>query len=205
MVFRSREALKNLYPRLLSHGLLCLGAKEVMGFLGRPLRSTSWGEITTDFLEMSHLRIPGARIKHRVKGNWIKMYDKAGMVLRVETVINNPGEFRVRRRVRRGRRWKMEWVDMRKGVAYLFRYRDVSRSANSRYLDALAVVSDPAAKVHELERITRRKQVTPSRTAKAFNPLSREDVELFQAFMSGEHHLRGFKNRDIRLRYLSAA
>jgi hypothetical protein len=198
VVFRGREALRDLYPRLMSHSMLSFGAKDVMGFLGRPLRSTFQGEITTDFLEMSHLRIPGARIKHRVKGNWLKMYDKAGMVLRVEMVINNPGEFRVRRRVRRGRRWKMEWVDMRKGVAYLFRYRDVSRSANSRYLDALAVVSDPTAKVHELERITRRRQVSPGRTARAFNPLSREDVELFQAIMSGEGCLRGFKNGDIR-------
>jgi hypothetical protein len=36
------------------------------------------------------------RIKHRVKRNWIKMYDKWS-VLRVETVINNPQEFRVLR------------------------------------------------------------------------------------------------------------
>ena len=32
-------------------------------------------------------RWPGARVKHWMKGNWIKMYDKHGCVLRVETVI----------------------------------------------------------------------------------------------------------------------
>jgi len=32
---------------------------------------------------------------------------------------------------------------MRKGVAYLFRYQQVSFQANSRYLEALAVVHDP--------------------------------------------------------------
>jgi hypothetical protein len=37
---------------------------------------------------------------------------------------------------------------MRKGVAYLFRYRDVSRSANARYLDALAVAT--AIQVREI-------------------------------------------------------
>lgn len=179
LVFRSRSTLKGLYPRRTSHSQLSSGTKDVTGFLGRPLRSTSQGEITTDFLETSHLRIPGARIKHRVKGNWIKMQDKAEMVLRVETVTNNPGEFRERRRVRRGRRWMMKWVDMRKSVAYLFRYQEVSRSAYSRYLDALTVVSDPATKVYDPERITRRNQVSLSRTAKAFNPLSSEDLELF--------------------------
>ena len=30
------------------------------------------------------------RIKHRMKNNWLKMYDKFGLVLRIETVINNP-------------------------------------------------------------------------------------------------------------------
>ena len=34
------------------------------------------------------LRLPGIRVTHRVKMNWIKMVDKAGSVLRVETVIN---------------------------------------------------------------------------------------------------------------------
>jgi hypothetical protein len=60
------------------------------------------------------------------------------------------------------------------------------------------VVSDPTAKVREVERITRPRRVTSGRTAKAFNPLSRDDFNLFQAFMSGQHSLRGFKNGDIR-------
>ncbi|MBN1568390.1 MAG: hypothetical protein JXA73_11135 [Acidobacteria bacterium] len=70
------------------------------------------------------------RIKHRVKENWLKMYDKTGLVFRVEMVINNPEEFTIRKKVRCKIRQVMEWVSMRKGVAYLFRYRDVSQQAN---------------------------------------------------------------------------
>jgi len=81
-----------------------------------------------------------SRIKHRVKENWLKMYDKSGLVLRVETVINNPEEFRVRKKVSRKGKCQTEWVAMRTGVAYLFRYREVSLQANGRYLEALAVV-----------------------------------------------------------------
>jgi hypothetical protein len=55
-----------------------------------------------------------------MKSNWIKMYDK-GIVLRVETVINDPEEFRVRRRVRRNGRDAMAWVPLRKSVTMLFR------------------------------------------------------------------------------------
>jgi hypothetical protein len=199
MAAPSRSTLQDLYPRLLSHATLCFGAKEVMSFLGRKLYGQFEGEIITDTIDLAHKRIQGARIKHRVKGTWIKMYDKAGTVLRVEMVINNPEEFRVRKRVMRSDRPTTEWVQMRKGVGYLFRYRDVSRSANGRYLNALAVVSDLTLEVRQLESITRNRRTASGRTAKAFNPLSREDVQLFRALMGGEHHIRGFNNRDLRL------
>jgi hypothetical protein len=46
----------------------------------------------------------------RVKENWLKMYDKSGLVLWVETVINNPEEFRVRKTASRKGRRRTEWV-----------------------------------------------------------------------------------------------
>ena len=55
----------------------CFGAKEVMCFLGRKLVGQLQGQIITDVLDLAHKRIPGVRVKHRVKENWIKMYDKA--------------------------------------------------------------------------------------------------------------------------------
>jgi hypothetical protein len=60
-------------------------------------------------------------------------------VLRVETTINNPREFRIQRWVtnadgRRERRWCL----MRKGVSDLWRNYQVGIAANHRYLDALA-------------------------------------------------------------------
>src|SRR5262249_26919501 len=54
-----------------------------------------------------------------LKANWINMYDKHGCVLGVETVINDPYEFKVRRRAgRRGRR-TLGWHHLPKGVAVL--------------------------------------------------------------------------------------
>ena len=49
----------------------------------------------------------------------------------VETVINDPGEFRVRKQVLRNGKQRAEWVELRKGVAYLFRYGEVSRPRRS--------------------------------------------------------------------------
>jgi hypothetical protein len=126
------------------------------------------------------------------------MYDKAGLVLRVEMVINNPECFKVRKKVTRKNKRVMEWVSMRKGVAYLFRYREVSQQANYRYLDALSIVEDPSSAIQQLDDITTRKETKSGRGVRAFNPLCREDIELFKAIMSGEHYIRGLSNSDIR-------
>ena len=75
-------------------------ASDILPFLGRKLTGNFLGEVLTDCKKK---REPGARVKHRVKENWIKMplsdlWGKFGLVLRVETVINSPREFRVRRK-----------------------------------------------------------------------------------------------------------
>jgi hypothetical protein len=113
-------------------------------------------------------------------------------------VINNPEEFKFRKKVTRKNKWVMEWVSMRKGVAYLFRYREVSLQANYRYLDELAVVDDPSPAIQHLDDITTRKKTSSGRGVRAFNPLSQEDIQLFKAMMAGEHHCRGLSNVDRR-------
>ncbi len=143
VMFRTAADLKELYRKLVSHSMQYFGAKEVMNFLGKKLVGQFRGEVVSDMTDRGKTRWPGTRVKHRAKMNWIKMYDKAGSVLRVETVINRPEAFKVRKRGRRKGRRVTLWVAMRKGVANLFRYRDVSLAANGRYLEALAVVDDP--------------------------------------------------------------
>ncbi len=73
-----------------------------MTFLGRKPHGNFEREVVTDHVHpLTQGRLPGRRVKHRMKQNWLKPYDKAGLIVRVETVINAPEEFRVRRRVRR--------------------------------------------------------------------------------------------------------
>lgn len=198
VMFQSKAALSELYPRLISHSMQCFGAREVMSFLGKKLVGQFRGEVVSDMTDRGKQRLPGTRIKHRAKMNWIKMYDKIGSVLRVETVINEPDAFRVRKRVWREGLQVTEWVPMRKGVANLFRYRDVSLAANGRYLEALAVVDDPTTAIRQLRTITKRKRTRTGQSVRAFNPLSDEDQGLFKAVLSGDNTINGFCNRDVR-------
>jgi hypothetical protein len=128
------------------------------------------------------------------------MYDKHGCVLRVETVINDPYEFKVRRRAgRRGRR-TLGWHPLPKGVAFLPRYATVSAAANHRYLDALAVVDDPAPAHRALDRLVQPIRDRHGRSFRAFNPATAPDVAVFAAVLRGEHTLQGFRNREVRTR-----
>jgi fermentation-respiration switch protein FrsA (DUF1100 family) len=129
-------------------------------------------------------------MQHRVEENWLKMHDKAGLVLRAEMVINNPQEFRVRKRVLRVEVQRAEWVALRKGVAYLFRYREISLQANACYLDALAAVDDPTAGKQALQRLTTPKRDAAGRSCPGFDPLAQHDATLFKSPMAGEHGLQ---------------
>jgi hypothetical protein len=200
VMFQSATDLKDLYRQLVSHSMQYFGAREVMNFLGKKLVGNFRGEVVSDMTDRCKRRLPGTRVKHRAKMNWIKMYDKAGSVLRVETVINQPDVFKMRKRVWREGKRVTEWVPMRKGVANLFRYREVSLAANGRYLEALAVVDDPSTALKQLNTITQRKRTRAGQSVKAFNPLSADDQRIFKALLSGANTINGFRNRDIRVR-----
>ena len=168
-----------------------------MKFLGRKLNGNFAGEVRTHAARVqAHdgKRFEGVRVKHSMKSNLLKMYNKAARLLRIETVINDPNEFRVRR-WHKGRRC-LAWQPMPKGVAWLWRYAEVSRSANGRYLSALAVVNDNRTTQQEIDRLTK---PAPFKGAakRALQPLSPADQALFRAVLRGEHRLQGFRNRDL--------
>ncbi len=125
------------------------------------------------------------------------MYDKFGCVLRIETVINNPREFKVRRSGKQKGEIVTDWFPMGKGVANMPRYREVCMAANRRYLEALAVVPDPGKMKEQIQRVDRRTRVE-TRSHRALNPASKDDVALLAAVMRGEHSLQGFRNANIR-------
>jgi len=196
VLFATRSKLAQLYERILDYATVNFGAQDILTFLGRKLHGNFTGEVLTD---AKRDRAPGARIKHRVKDNWLKMYDKFGQILRVETVINDPREFRVRRRRSRNGTSQMVWCPMNKGVVNFYQFEHVARAANERYLEALAVVDDPAPSYQQVARLAERK-VVRQRSYAGFNPASQEHLRLFQAVLHGDHLLRGFYNRDIRRR-----
>jgi hypothetical protein len=193
LMFRDAKSLAEVYPRLVQHAWSCFSTRDVLRFMGRRTNSRFSGEVTSKVAE----RPEGICVKHRVEENSIKMYDKQGSVLRIETTINDPRRFRVRRTVTRKGRRVRNWVPMRKGLADLPRRVEVSRAANKRYLAALAEVRISAKACEVLDPVSRR-VTRHGRPHRAMRPLSADEAAVFAAMLRGEHAVQGFRNRDIR-------
>jgi hypothetical protein len=136
-------------------------------------------------------------VKHWAEENSIKMYDKQGSVLRVETTLNNPRRFQVRRSATRKGERVIGWLPLRKGIVDIRRRVELSRAANERYLEALAVVGDSTPSHRILDPVSQRVE-TPQRSFRALRPVSPQDSRMFAVFLRGEFTLQGVRNQDLR-------
>jgi len=192
VMFRDRASLEAILPDLFEHAALHLSAEDVLRFLGRKLHGNFKGEVKTNLKK----RPEGYRVKHWMKRNHIKMYDKWS-VLRIETTINNPREFKVLKVVETSEGNERRWLPMGKGVANFWRYFQVGTQANQRYLDALAYAQPKGEAVQALDSLCQTRVKDGKRYAK-FNPVTKHDCALFAAVLAGEHTINGFRNRDLR-------
>lgn len=196
ILFRSPENLADLYPPLLRHAMTTFSSPDVLRFLGRRNPSVcGWfrGEVVSDL----KTRPEGVRIKHRLNTNSLKMYNKQGSVLRVETTINDPHDMKVFRPSEDDPTGDKSWRVLRKGVVDMSRRAEVSQAANSRYLTALGALNDqtPLGKVADL---VSRPVLHDGRRARGLNPLTGEDARIAEVLLRGEFSINGFRNRDVR-------
>jgi hypothetical protein len=192
VMFADRASLAAILPDLVRHATLNMSSADVMRFLGRKLHPSLQAEVITG----AKRRVEGWRVKHRLARNWIKVYDKVS-VLRVETTINNPREFRVLRLVKDERgRSERRWCEMNKGVANFWRYYQVGMAANRRYLDALGAAPLKGEGVAALDALCR-PRIRNGRHHARFDPLRPTDRALFRAVLAGGHTIVGFRNADL--------
>lgn len=200
VMFRDAASLEALYPALVDHAIRHFHSPDVLRFLGRRTDRRFAGEVQTSVQE----RTEGVRIKHWVEENSIKMYDKQGSVLRIETTINNPRRLKVRRTVTRKGQRRKGWLPMRKGVADFARRAETGLAANGRYLEALGVVGVPVPTCHLLDPVSKR--IThQDRPYRALRPIAPEEAKVFSILLDGQFLLHGFRNADVRLKLHAAA
>ena len=199
VMFKSPAALARLYPALVHQGIQHFGSTDVLRFLGHKTQANGrvHGNHQGEILSSLKHRPEGLRLKHQANGNSIKLYDKQGSVLRVETTLNRPHQFRVYRASERDPESQKRWQVLRKGIGDLHRRAELCQAINGRYLEALASVH-AGQSVGELARTVCRPVKQDGRRYRGLNPWSEPDAALLEVISRGEWTLSGFRNRDVR-------
>src|ERR1700737_665421 len=159
LVFRSVRTLRPLYQHLARESVLSVKAEQIASFLGRQISPQLAQEIGSQF----STRIEGTCIKHRFGSSSIKMYDKFGCVLRIETTTHA--------------------APVKKTIYSPIDLREILFGCNRRYLAHLAALNDFSAGVRALDRLTKPRTVE-QKTVKGINFFDPVDNALLHALQN---------------------
>ena len=85
IVFKRQSELASIYGNLSRTAIHTVKPDNIATFLGRKLNVQYEGEMGNRF----NIRIEGTRIKHTMGPVSLKLYDKFGLILRIETTVND--------------------------------------------------------------------------------------------------------------------
>jgi hypothetical protein len=198
IVFKRQQDLQAIYPHLLETLIHSVKPENIATFLGQKLHGNYTGEMGNRF----NVRILGSRIKHLMGPVSIKMYDKFGIILRIETTVDDVSFFQEYRDVRHrtGER-ETKWTKMRKTIYNLQPLHKLLQAANHRYLDFVSQIETSTVGVKLLSALTHTK-IKNDHCYKGFNILADETACLWRALLRGEWMISGFTRMKIQ-RFLS--
>ena len=193
VVFRSKTILAPLYEQLARHSVFTVKAETIATFLGRKIDPKLAQEIGSQF----STRIEGTCIKHRFGKSSLKMYDKLGIILRIETTTNDVTSFKHYRKVEhRTGPSGMGFAPMKKTIYSLDDLAGILLACNKRYLAHLSALDDFSAGVRLLDRVTRPRKID-GKTVKGidfFNPTQRT---LLGALQNPKFNIAGVRRADL--------
>lgn len=194
IVFKRQEDLQPIYRHLTRTAIHTVKPENIATFLGRKLHGNYQDEMGNRF----NTRIEGTRIKHSMGSVSIKMYDKLGIILRIETTVNNVSFFKHYRKVehRDGSQSK-KLAAMKKAIYSLPALRELLLAANRRYLQFISAFDDPTPGIDKLDKITKT-VLENQRSYKGFNLFCNDDQLLLESIASGEFNINGFQNKHLR-------
>jgi len=137
-------------------------------------------------------RIEEACIKFRMGRTSIKMYDKHGIILRIETTTNDVSFFKHCRKVEHhDGTSSMKLTNMKKSLYSLGPLKDILFNANKRFLKFISDIVDPSVGIKKLEKVSKT-VVQNNRSFKGFNFFSEDDMNILQTIISGAFTISGF-------------
>jgi len=86
---------------------------------------------------------------------------------------------------------------MGKSINNLYRYAEIAKASNKRYLDALVDIIPVKSVQEEIQKVCTRKTEKVKAFA-GFNVWEKETLQLFRVISDGKYLLSGFTNKTVR-------
>lgn len=128
----------------------------------------------------------------------IKMYDKFGCVLRIESTCNDISTFRVEREVQhKDGTASVQKAPLKKSIYSLYQLFAILRSANLRYLEFISSFDDHSSGKKKLDEVSC-PQKEKERSYRGFNFFDSRDLSILEAVSRGEYMAFGMQGKNIR-------
>ena len=193
LAFRSTTSLGPLYEQLIRETVLSVKAEQIATFLGRQITPLLAQEIGSQF----STRIEGTCVKHRFGKCSIKMYDKCGIVLRIETTTNDVSFFKHHRKVEHCNGPPTRGIaPLKKTIYSLIDLREILVGCNRRYLAHLSALDDFSAGVRALGRLIKPHEVD-GKTVKGINFFEPGDSALLHTLQNPSVNIAGIRRAEL--------
>ena len=194
IVFLNKEYLQPVYSEIIKTAVFSVDPDNIATFLGKRITYNCAKEIGTNYNQ----RILGTRIKHHMGDVSIKMYDKFGVVLRIESTCNDVGEFRVLREINhRDGSVSTDKAPLKKTIYSLYQLFTIMKSANFRYLEFISSFDDHSDGNGKLESVSQSVKEN-GRSYKGLNFFDHRDLCVLEVLGRGEFNAFGMQNKDAR-------
>jgi hypothetical protein len=207
VVFKNDRVLPALYREIVRTAVLEVGCADLYRFFGKKLRANS----KADGASRLQTLLQGTRLKHTLGATSLKMYDKAGCVLRIECTTSDVSTFQHRRKVEphrsaspggsqagTGSRGAIKWAPMRKTFYSLRALAEAMSACNRRYLAYVSQWHDHTKARQTLCAITTSQRDAQERSVRGVNFFRPDDLQFMGALQRAEHQIQGLRNRTLQ-------
>jgi hypothetical protein len=194
VIFHRQAQFQPLYDAITRTAVQAVKVEQLATFLGRKLTAAYQDELGNDF----STRIQGTRLRHHMGAASIKLYDKLGIMARVECTANDVSFFKHHRWVeQRDGNSVFKLAPLRKNIYSLRDLRKLMNAANERYLAFMAAIDNPDVGLKTIDQIAKPTRHN-ARSYRGFNLFLDDDLKLFLTLGRGEWTISGFRAADLR-------
>lgn len=194
IVFKSKEFLQLIYEEIITTVIHTVKPEDIVRFLGQKLHGNYTGAIDSQY----KVRIEGKKIKHSMGSVAVKMYDKLGFILRIETTTTDVSFFKHYRRVEhRDKSKSKQMASMKKNIYSLHPLSEQLLAANYRYLKFISAIEDKRVGIQNLKKLSQQ-VIENNRTFKGFNVFYSDDLFILETIIRGEFLIDGFRSKHLK-------